>query len=190
MEGEFKLILGPMASGKSRTLITELEKYGYAKRRIVTIQPDINVRDEKIESRNGLSRDAIKLKTLGDLEEVMPLDEVDVVGIDEAFMFEAKDTKETIGRLLKLGKTVVAASLDVMANGRMSETVVGMLELVPEVSYERAVCTSCDKMDARMTLIFDIETGQQLVDLPDVVPDDGTYGYRPVCRSCWSGDNE
>lgn len=91
MQSEFKLILGPMASGKSRTLITELEKFEYAKKRVVTIQPEKNVRDTQIESRNGLKRDAIKLARLGDFTLQCSLDDVDVIGIDEAFMFEAKD---------------------------------------------------------------------------------------------------
>lgn len=185
MQGEFKLILGPMASGKSRTLITELEKFEYANKNVITIQPDKNVRDTHIESRNGLKRDAIKLKQLGDLAISVSLEEVDVVGIDEAFMFEAEDVKASITQLLSMGKIVIASSLDIMANGRMPDTVVSMLELAPEVSYEQAVCTGCDEMDARMTAIFDKETGNQITDLPDVVPDDGTYDYRPVCRTCY-----
>lgn len=178
-----------MASGKSRTLITELEKYEYAGRRVETIQPDRNVRDKQIESRNGLKRDAIKLVRLGDLAMTHNMDELDVVGIDEAFMFEAKDAKTSIANMLQMGKIVVAASLDVMANGSMPDTVISMLELAPDVSYEQAVCTSkgCGDMSARMTLIYDLETGEQIINLPDVVPDDGQYGYRPVCRGHYFG---
>lgn len=189
MGGEFKLILGPMASSKSSTLIAEMERYDYARQRTVTVQPDLNVRDKQIESRNGLKREAIKLKRLGELLTTLNLDQVDVVGIDEAFMFEADDAKESIAALLKLGKTVVASSLDIMANGHVPKTVIAMQELAPNVTYVQAVCThdGCGSMNARMTVIYDLKSGQQITNLPDVVPDDGSYGYRPVCRDHYYG---
>lgn len=76
-----------------------------------------------------------------------------------------------------------------MGNGRVPDSVIAMKELAPDISYETAVCTTCDGMDARMTYIFDIATGSQITELPDVVPDDGTVGYRPVCRDCYFGWN-
>lgn len=187
MPGEFTLILGPMASGKSSTLITEIEKYEIANKRVVAVHPDKNVRDTHLESRNGLKRKAIKLAQLSDLTDKLNISEIDVIGVDEAFMFDAMDTHHTIKSWLAEGKIVVASSLDMAGNGTMPETVVRMLELAPNVKYERAVCTTCDDLDARYTLIFNSKTKAPLKNLPDVVPDDGTYGYRPVCRSCYFG---
>ena len=187
MAGEFKLILGPMASGKSRTLITVLEKYKYANKKVVAVHPGINVRDQQIESRNGLKHEAVKVKQLAEFIRRINLDELDVLGIDEAFMFDAEDLRSSIVKLLKNGKTVVASSLNIMGNGNVPPAVVAMLALAPDVSFEDAVCTTCDEMDGNMTLIFNKKTKKQITDLPDVVPDDGTLGYRPVCRSCYFG---
>ena len=186
---EFTLILGPMASGKSRTLITELERYEIANKKVVAIQPEVNVRDSGVASRNGLSREAVSLGKLSMYDEAFELDNVDVIGVDEAFMFsDVGDTRRTVAYWLSQKKIVVAAALDITAMGQMPETIVGLLELAPDVKYERAVCTTCDEMDARYTLIYETESGKPIRSgLPPVVVDDGTYGYRPVCRCCFFG---
>jgi thymidine kinase len=187
MPGEFTLILGPMASGKSRTLITEIEKYDIANKNVVAVHPVKNVRDTHVESRNGQRWEAIKLGKLTELSNQSIYDKIDVIGVDEAFMFDAEDVRQAFGTWLKDGKIIVASSLDMAGNGTMPEPVIRMLEFAPNVKYERAVCTTCDDIDARYTLIFNTTTNEPLKNLPDVVPDDGTYGYRPVCRNCYFG---
>jgi thymidine kinase len=181
-----------MASGKSRTLITELERYEIANKNVIAIQPELNVRDTGVASRNGLSRSAISLGKLSMYSDVFNLQTVDVIGVDEAFMFsDVADTRDTVVHWLSQKKIVVAAALDITAMGNMPETIVGLLELAPDVKYERAVCTTCDEMDARYTLIYETESGNPIrTGLPAVVPDDGTYEYRPVCRCCFFGWND
>lgn len=192
MHGEFTLILGPMASGKSGTLITQLKKYEIANKKVVAIQPEANVRDEEgLASRVGLNHEALRLQSLRELAGRISVDAVDVIGVDEIFMFEEKDAKESVSEWLSCGKVVVAAALDISAMGRMPDTVKGLLELAPDVVFEKAVCKGCDEMDARFTQIIDLASGEPIREgLPDVVPDDGTYGYRPVCRSCFKGWDE
>jgi len=186
MKERFLLILGPMASGKSIALIAELDRYEHAHKKVLTVHSAANVREEDVESRIGLSRKAVKVDKLSDLKNEVDMDEVDVIGIDELLMFDPEDSFETVRGWLDAGKVVIASSVDMLGNGSLSKTVKRLLELVPDVRYERAVCEECDVIDARFTKVSkkngDVIERQ---DLPDIIPDDGTYEYRPVCRSCF-----
>ena len=186
MRGDFTLILGPMASGKSIALIAELDRYEHAHKRVLTVHSAANVREEDVESRIGLSRKALKVEKLSDLAGKVDMGEVDVVGVDEMLMFDPDDSFETIKDWLLSGKVVVASSVDMLGNGSLSKTVKRLLELVPDVFYERAVCEECDVIDARFTKVS--RSDGKPVDrknLPDVIPQDGTYLYKPVCRACF-----
>jgi len=186
MKGQFTLILGPMASGKSIALIAELDRYEHAHKNVVTVHSIKNVREENVESRIGLKRKALKVERLSDLEKEVDINKVDVVGIDETFMFDPDDTYSTIKKWLMDGKIVVVSSLDMLGNGTLAKTVKRLFELVPDVRYERAVCEECDVIDARFTKVSR-SNGEPIdrSELPDIIPEDGTYVYKPVCRDCF-----
>lgn len=186
MKGEFTLILGPMASGKSIALIAELDRYKHAHKNVLTVHSIANVREEDIESRIGLSRKALKVEKLSDLSRQVDIGDIDVIGIDEMLMFDPEDSFDTIKGWLSSGKVVVASSVDILGNGSLSKTVKRLLELVPDVRYEKAVCEECDAIDARFTKVLkkDGKPANRKT-LPDVIPEDGTYIYKPVCRECF-----
>lgn len=186
MKGKFVLILGPMASGKSIALIAELDRYEHANKKVITVHSIKNVREEDVESRIGLSRKALKLEKLSDLPKEKDMNEVDVIGIDETLMFDPEDSFETIKGWLEEGKVIIASSVDMLGNGSMAKTVKRLLELVPDVVYVKAVCEECDEIDARLTKVSKNDgTPIARKDLPDIIPEDGTYEYKPVCRSCF-----
>ena len=190
MSAEFTLFMGPMASGKSSHLVTELEKHSIAGRQVVAINPELNQRDSSLESRNGLRFDAIKTKSLGSIAVDERLKSAEVVGVDEAFMFEAKDARDSFALWLAQNKIVLASSLDITAMGKVPETVEALLELGPDIVQTRSVCETCLSLDGRFTLIYSQETGDPIRSgLPEVVPDDGSLIYRPACRPCFMGWN-
>lgn len=175
-----------MASGKSIALIAGLDRYEHAHKNVVTVHSIKNVREEDIESRIGIKRKALKIEKLSDLASQIDMGDVDVIGIDEMLMFDPEDSFNTIKDWLMGGKVVVASSVDMLGNGSLSKTVKRLLELVPDVYYERAVCEECDAIDARFTKVS--KNNGESVDrskLPDIIPEDGTYMYRPVCRDCF-----
>ncbi len=186
MKGEFTLILGPMASGKSIALIAELDRYEHAHKNVLTVHSIANVREDDVESRIGLSRKALKIEKLSDLANQVDMSAIDVVGIDEMLMFDPEDSFNTIKDWLLSGKAVIASSVDILGNGSMSKTVKRLLELAPDVRYEKAVCEECDVIDARFTKVSK-NNGEPIEKstLPDVIPQDGTYEYKPVCRECF-----
>lgn len=143
-------------------------------------QPKRNVRDENVWSRNGFNIAAEKIISI---EEIVN-EPLEVVGIDEIHMFEEKDAA-TIEDLLKKGIKVVASGLDMDYRGEMFPIVKKLFELSPQrVDYKRAVCELCKKPEAIYTQLYQNNI-PILGGLPPVVPEDGTYEYKPVCRHCF-----
>jgi thymidine kinase len=177
---ELILILGPMKSGKSFELISNFAPLKYTKINFGLFQSSRNVRDNGISSRNGISLNAQKVQSLS---EIMDKD-LQVVGIDEVHMFEECEA-ENIKKLMQKGVRLVISGLDMDCYGQMFPIVKKILELGPkEVRYKRAVCEVCGQPTAVYTQI--LNNGEAvLTGLPSVVPDDGTYTYKPMCACCF-----
>ncbi len=177
---DLTLILGPMKSGKSFDLISHFAPLQYADISHVLYQSARNVRDEKISSRNGVGIEAKKIKSL---QEALD-DNFSVVGIDEVHMFEPEDVK-AVAELLKRGTKVIVAGLDMDYKGELFETVRRLFELAPkEVKYKRSVCEVCHKFSGAYTQVYN--QGEPITHgMPSVIPEDGTFTYRPVCHHCF-----
>jgi thymidine kinase len=177
---ELTLILGPMKSGKSFELINHfmfLEKKNVS---FGLYQSLRNVRDKKIWSRDGIEINAGKIDSLSEIKR----ENVEVVGVDEIHMFPAEDVG-IIKDLLERGVKVIIAGLDTDYQGKMFSIVRKLLDLKPgKVEYKKAICEICWKEEAIYTQIF--KDKEFILDgLPPVVPDDGTYTYKPVCKNCF-----
>lgn len=178
---DLTLILGPMKSGKSLDLISFFAPLAYTDLKFSLYQSRRNVRDEFIQSRDGVKLNAKKVASLFEiLEEGLQ----DVVGIDEIHMFKQEDVS-AVDRLLRQGTRMIISGLDTDYQGRLFDTIVRLLELGPkEIRYRRAVCEICRSPQAIYTQIVK-DNKPITIGLPPVVPDDGTYKYVSVCRSCF-----
>jgi thymidine kinase len=177
---DLTVILGPMKSGKTYELISLFAPLSYTKINFKLYQSVRNVRDEFIESRNGVHLQAQKIKHLSEILDTAP----DVIGIDEIHMFPAAEI-DALEELLKRGKRVVVSGLDTDYKGKLFDTVARLFELGPkEIKYRRAVCETCKTPDAIYTQILGNGT-PVVAGLPPVVPDDGTYSYQASCRNCF-----
>lgn len=174
------VILGPMKSGKSFDLISYFSPLKYSATKYALFQPRKNVRDRGIESRSGLYLDARKIESLKEIAD----SNLSIIGIDEIHMFDPAEIVH-IERALLDGSEVIVSGLDMDYRGEMFPIVKKLLELGPiEVRYKRAACNQCKKLCATHTQIYD--KGKALTEgIPSVIPDDGTFTYEPVCRSCF-----
>lgn len=179
------LIVGPMKSGKSFELISYFTPLQYTDIPFQVFQPAKNVRDESVWSRNGVSLRAEKVEDLSAAER----GGFKVVGVDEIHMFGEEDA-DVIERLLKDGVRVVVSGLDTDYRGEMFPIMKKLLSLGPkEVKYKRAVCEECKIPDAVYTQVY--KDGEPAVDgLPSVLPEDGRFVYKPVCRKCFLKKNK
>lgn len=182
MTARLTLVVGPMKSGKSFELIRYFAPLQFTKQNFKLFQPTKNVREEHIRSRNGVELPATKIKTLA---EIKPLAVgCQVVGIDEIHMFEPSGV-DTVAELMQDGLDFFITGLDLDYRGQLFPIVARLLELAPtEIKHVRAACELCQSPAGQFTQIW--HHGAVVTDgLPSVVPEDGTYVYRPVCRRCF-----
>lgn len=188
---EFTLHTGCMMSGKSEALIGDMKKFSYAGYDVVGLKPGAELRDAGIKSRNGERLEAYTLAELGEWTTKFALDEVDVIGVDEIFMFDADDAYDSVMQWREQGKVVLAATLDLSGMGQPMTTYTKLLEAGPKLVQHEAVCTGddCSDMHARFTQIRSAETNEVIRDgLPELVPEDPDepkYAYNPVCFDCF-----
>ncbi|HEY3412345.1 MAG TPA: thymidine kinase [Armatimonadota bacterium] len=177
---DLTLILGPMKSGKSFDLISHFAPLQYTDISFGLFQSARNQRDASIFSRTGSSLAATKLSSLAPLLE----QQYEIIGIDEVHMF-APEEAEIVNTLINRGVQVVASGLDMDYRGKLMPTIQRLLELGPAVvRYRRAVCEVCRRPNATHTQVY--RGTQPLVEgAPPVLPEDGTYVYKPVCRQCF-----
>lgn len=180
--GHLKLILGPMASGKSLELISNFSSLRYTTIKYGLFQSALNVREDEVKSRDGVSLPAQKIKSIGEILK----DDYEVVGIDEGHMFMESDIKY-VKELLTNGTDVIVSMLAMDYRGEMMKMAKLFLELGPiEVKFKAAACSECHKPGAAHTQIFYRDSGEPVLgDLPQIIPDDGSYIYRPVCLKCF-----
>src|SRR5581483_7607631 len=107
---KLEVICGPMYCGKTEELLRRLRRANIAGKRVVAIKPSTDTRSEEIQSRSGAKAKGLLLDDVTLLER-MTFD-FDIVGIDEAQFFPAKELVEQIDLAIQNGQTVVIAGLD------------------------------------------------------------------------------
>lgn len=174
------LILGPMKSGKSFELISHFTPLKYSDIPFKVFQPAKNTRDGAVWSRNGVFLQAEKIFNLSEGK----TKGLKIIGIDEIHMFEEKEA-DIIENFLKKEIKIIASGLDTDYKGEMFPIIKKLLSMGPkEVKYKRAVCENCKSLEGVYTQIYENEN-PVLDGLPSIMPDDGRFAYKPVCRKCF-----
>lgn len=185
-----------MASGKTRAAIqraNELEALGLS---VACLKPEFELRDNGLNSRNGLQRSAIGVQSLGRAAMLEEVELADAIVIDELFFFNGElmeDTVGTIGYWLSTGKRLVAATLDYSAMGELMSVYERTVDEYSPSIIEclEAECRNHDELvQATRTQIVEKATGCiKRKGLPELVPEDPNnpiYEYRPVCLDCFT----
>ena len=180
---DLTLVLGPMKSGKSLELVSQMSPLAYSNVTHRVYQSDRHMRDDQVTSRIGGSLQTIKTHSL------LPLlddEHVEVVGVDEIHMFDVTDITALAG-LLERGTRVVATGIDLDHRGELFAPVRALFELGPQtVLHRRAVCDQCRQFNAVYTQVLaggEPFTEQLAPSTP--LPDDGTFTYEARCRTCF-----
>ncbi|HYK37913.1 thymidine kinase [Alloacidobacterium sp.] len=144
--GRVEVITGPMFSGKSEELIRRLKRARIAKQRVVCFKPDIDLRYHKtaIASHSAQTHDACVVANVDRLREALfaQLDEIEVVGIDEAQFFDEGLVALSL-ELIHLGKRVLIAGLDTTFAGEPFQPIPDLMAIADEVVKLSAVCMAC-----------------------------------------------
>jgi len=182
MSGKIILLMGPMCSGKSSELKRRLRMHQVAKKTVIAIKKDIDVRND--EDRKGLlsSRDgshpieAIVVEKLSDYALVGVRGAV--IGIDEAQFYTPKDLLEFCVVARDQGNTVVVSALSGDKRCKMWPSIVELQPICDQIHFLTAICEFCGE-EAPFTM--------QLSGSTELVDVDGKYA--PVCFKCWRSPN-
>lgn len=156
LEAGINVICGPMFSGKSNTLITELSRLPHAGHKIQIFFPEVDDRRDTntINSYLGAKLYATPVKNALELEKLVK-PETNVVGIDEA-QFLDMDLFEVCMEFADQGKTVYVAGLDRDFKGEPFGPMAILKEFAEDVTTLHAFCKEC-KGEASFTQRMIIE---------------------------------
>lgn len=144
--GRIEVITGPMFSGKSEELIRRLKRAQIARRRVLCFKPSLDVRYHKtaIASHSSQTLEALTVATVDDLRAALfpVIDEVEVIGVDEAQFFDASILPLTM-ELMHRGKRVILAGLDTTFAGEPFPPIPDLMAVADEVTKLSAVCMQC-----------------------------------------------
>lgn len=178
------LIMGPMFSGKTSTLISELTRYVDVEIPVVYINSSEDTRAESFSTHNSsfatISQKIKTLKTfqLNDLPDSV-LDNFGVIAIDESQFFN--DLISFVKKWMERKKIIYVGGLDGDINQKTFGDLVHLIPFATEVRKLNAVCEPCRKLsrivNAPFTIRYDsCSEEKKVIGGKDI--------YFPVCCDC------
>jgi thymidine kinase len=175
-----EMIIGCMSAGKSSELIRRIERARLAYLPTIIFRPATDTRSKPnhVESRNGLSSQAIVVETAKDILKFSS--HAVVIGLDECQFF-SDDVIDVVLALLRQRKKIIAAGLDLDYRGKPFGPVPHLLTLADRVDKLLAVCRKCGSDFASRTQRTVQSSEQILV---------GDSEYEARCIDCFEPPQE
>lgn len=177
--GWIEVICGSMFSGKTEELIRRIKRAKYANQKIQIFKPEKDVRyDEK----NVVSHDenSIVGQPISTSREMYQyINDVNVVGIDEAQFFD-ESLPEVCQKLAIKGIRVIVAGLDMDYLGRPFGPMPSLLAVAEYITKVHAICPHCGNLATHSYRLSDEEETVVLGEKDK---------YEPRCRVCFEMGN-
>lgn len=181
MAGKLTLVVGPMYSGKTSTLLSMVEIYTLGKKKIKVFKPLIDNRysEEHIVSHTGQRAKAVSVKSSKEIENTLSLKEggLDAVFIDETNFFDP-GLPEVVQSLIFSGIDVFCVGLDLSYKHHPFPVTANLMAIADEVIKKKAVCHVCGEYNATVTHRTSAPIDSEI----DV---GGFEKYIAVCRDCY-----
>jgi thymidine kinase len=173
--GWIEVIAGSMFSGKTEELIRRLRRAQYARQRLEIFKPAIDIRysKEEVVSHNESAIHSTPVSSAGNI--LMLVQDVDVVGIDEAQFFD-EGLVDVCVELANRGIRVIVAGLDMDFKGRPFGPMPALFAVAEEVTKVHAICLRCGDL---AQYSYRTVAGEEKVLLGE------TDSYEPLCRRCY-----
>ncbi|PEL24341.1 thymidine kinase [Bacillus toyonensis] len=170
------VITGGMFAEKSTELQRRGKRLKRAGRRVLYVRPDSDTRysETQLMTHDGQAVEAITIPIEAPYELITAAINYSVVCIDEIQFFNVKMVS-VINTLLKQGKTVIVAGLDLDYQAEPFLVTSSLMSYAEEVIKLKAVCTNCGE-DA---WVSHKEDNGERIEL-------GTDIYKPLCRKCFN----
>lgn len=183
-----KLFCGAMYSGKSESLVRDMIKFTYAKKKILFIRPYIDDRGYITHSKSDskLNKvidegkiDCVFLKEFTEQKVHEFLDYVDVIFVDEYFMI--KNNRLLIENALhyKFNVDIYFGGLIADSDAHMFDEAIQILPLCDEIEKLNGVCTRCGSMLGNYSYHIGEKSNQIEV---------GDVKYECICGKCYFGE--
>lgn len=177
--GWIEVICGSMFSGKTEELIRRIKRAKIANQTIRVFKPAIDTRydDNDVVSHNSNSMTSTPVK---EPKHILKLVEgVNVVGLDEAQFFD-KSIIKVVLELVRNGKRVIIAGLDMDFTGKPFGPMPKLLAIAEYITKVHAICQHCGNL-ATHSYRKEQGGGQVVLGEKDL--------YEARCRMCYSMGN-
>lgn len=178
-----KLVLetGSMFSGKTTALQSKGKRHRLAKNKTIFIKPDIDNRysNDEIVTHEGIGVPSINVRVDASILNHVAVLNAEVVLIDEVQFFEEQILMD-IDKLLKMGKIVYCAGLDLQYTGNPFIVTMKIMAIADKVNKHKAVCSDCGE---------DAYISHKKVQNDKVVELGSQELYEALCRSCYYEKN-
>ncbi|MBK8698641.1 MAG: thymidine kinase [Saprospiraceae bacterium] len=177
--GWIEVICGSMFSGKTEELIRRIKRARIANQKIQIFKP---VTDTRYHVEDVVSHDENAIKSLpvaSSIEILKNLQEVNVVGIDEAQFFDER-LPEVCQKLAIRGIRVIVAGLDMDYKGSPFGPIPHLLAVSEYITKVHAICPHCGNLATHSYRVSQ-EEGQVVLGEKDK--------YEPRCRLCYEMGN-
>ncbi len=137
----FVLYVGPMFSGKTTSLLAELDRYKFKNKKILLIKPKIDERYSvsKVCTHSGQSMDSVSINYINDFKSAgINLLNYDVLAVDEAFMIP--NISNFLKSLYAQGMTIVVSSLDLSSSLEPFDEIQKMMPYATEIYKCTSIC--------------------------------------------------
>jgi thymidine kinase len=178
--GKLIMIIGPMFSGKTTSLISEMTRYIDLEVPVAYINSSDDTRSDLFSTHNSSLNqvnpkfETLKAKKLNDLEE-SKLECFEVLAIDESQFFE--DILVFVKKWLAKGKIIYVAGLDGDIEQKVFGDLVYLIPFATEVRKLNAVCELCRKEKIIVSAPFTIRKNE----CRELKVIGGKDIYLPVC---------
>ncbi len=171
--GTLEAICGCMFSGKTEELIRVLKRAVIAKQKVLVFKhaSDIRYSQEELYSHNGQKVASFLIENTNEIF-LQNLENVDVIGIDEAQFF-SDDVVEHIEHLMEKGIRVVIAGLELDFRRRPFGCMPKLLAMANKVTKLTAICSQCSD---------EAHYSQRLINNEEIVLVGASECYEPRCR--------
>lgn len=184
--GKIILIIGPMFSSKTTTLISYAKRYQLAKKRVALIKyaGDTRYSVGDICSHDKQSiRSTYACNQMAPIIDTLDIQEADVVLIDEAQFIS--DIVEIADKLANMGKIVILSALSGNYKREEFPAISGLIPKAEEIINLKAVCTRCGE-DANFTKLVNVQKEHELVESGNSTLIGGEELYESRCRTCFN----
>ena len=177
--GWIEVVCGSMFSGKTEELIRRLRRAQIANQKVQIFKPkkDTRYHDDNVVSHDENVIASIAINNSTQIYDL--LEQVNVVGIDEAQFFDS-DLINVCQKLAVKGIRVVVAGLDMDFRGQPFGPIPGLLAVAEYITKVHAICPHCGSL---ATHSYRLSSEKETVVLGE------KDKYEPRCRICFEMGN-